>query len=279
MEMMRDARAVDQLIDRDPFTGLIWPRMPKRPADPFTEEERDKILRWFRKKNPFYYPFVFFLFHTGTRPSEAVALRWGDLDAERGTVTIRLSRYLGSEGATKTAHSERTFPLMPEVREVLRAIRPLHAMEDTYVFVNPKNGGPIEQREWPKDHWRRALTGTKVRPRKFYATKHTCISVAPTKGLNLKFIAEYCGTSVQMIEQHYGRFLASRIDDQLALLSAPSVPAQIAVGDRKTATFGGGLQFQAEKPLWNKASQAVPSWNQIVECLRELDLLRQSVAA
>jgi len=73
--MVRDARTVDQLIDRDPFTGVIWPRLPKRPADPFTEEERDKILRWFRKSDRFYYPFVFFLFHTGLRPSEAVALR------------------------------------------------------------------------------------------------------------------------------------------------------------------------------------------------------------
>lgn len=252
--MIRDARVVDQLIDRDPFTGVIWPRMPKKPADPFTEQERDKILRWFRKRNPFYYPFVFFLFHTGVRPSEAVALRWGDVDPAQGIATIRLSRYLGSEGATKTAHSERTIRLLPEVREALRKTRPLHATEDTYVFVNSKNGGPIEQREWPKDHWRRAMTGTKIRPRKFYATKHTFISVALTKGLNLKFIAEYCGTSVAMIEQHYGRFLASRVDDQLAMLSAPAMPAEIRPRMAKTASFGGGLQFQAEKPLWNKAS-------------------------
>ncbi|MBI1814070.1 MAG: site-specific integrase [Deltaproteobacteria bacterium] len=252
--MLRDARIVDQLIDRDPFTGLIWPRMPKRPADPFTEEEREKILWWFRKKDPFYYPFALFLFHTGTRPSEAVALRWGAVDTGHGTVTIHLSRYLGSEAATKTQHSERTIRLLPEVRDALRVLRPLHATEDSYVFVNAKNGGPIEQREWPKDHWRRALTATKVRPRKFYATKHTFISVALTKGLNLKFIAEYCGTSVAMIEQHYGRFLASRVDDQLALLSGSSVAAKVGRRVAKTATFGGGLQFPAEKPLWNIAS-------------------------
>lgn len=77
--MIRDARVVDPLIDRDPSTGVIWPRMPKKPADPFTEEERNKIPRCFRKRNPFYYPFVFFLIHTGVRPSEAVALRWGDV--------------------------------------------------------------------------------------------------------------------------------------------------------------------------------------------------------
>ena len=57
---------------------------PGHPADPFTKEEREKILRWFRAQNPFYYPFVLFLFHTGTRPSGAVALRWGDVDIAQG---------------------------------------------------------------------------------------------------------------------------------------------------------------------------------------------------
>ena len=81
-----------------------------------------------------------------------------------------------------------------------------------------------------EDHWRQALAASKVRPRKFYATKHTFISVALTKRPNLKFIAEYCRTSVAMIEQHYGRFQARRVDDQLALLAGPSrAPARVSV--------------------------------------------------
>ena len=114
---------------------------------------------------------------------------------------------------------------------------------------------------WSGTPGRRALTATGIRPRKFYATKYTFISVALTKGLNLKFIAEYCGTSVAMIEQHYGRFLASRVDEQLALLSTPSVSAGTGLRHRKTATFGGGLQFSAKKPFWNIASQTIASWN------------------
>ena len=107
---------------------------------------------------------------------------------------------------------------------------------------------PIDLREWPKDHWRRALVGTKVRPRKFYATKHTFNSVALSKGLNHRFITEYCGTSVAMIERHYGCFLASRVDDQLAMLSAPSVTPEIRPRMAKAATFGGGLRFVPKNP-------------------------------
>jgi integrase len=239
--MLRDARTVDQLIDRDPFTGVIWPRMPKRPADPFTEFHRGGARQAFAlvpSQRPLLLPVRLFLFHTGSRPSETVALRWGDVDTDQGVATIRLSRYLGSESATKTQHSERTIRLLPIVRDALRDLRPVHATEETYVFVNAKNGGPIEQREWPKDHWRGALTGTGIRPRKFYATKHTFISVALTEGLNLTFIAEYCGTSVAMIEQHYGRFLGSRVDDQLALLSATSVSPRAQRREAKTPTLG-----------------------------------------
>jgi integrase len=67
--------------------------------------------------------------------------------------------------------------------------------------------------------WNAALRGTGVRPRKFYASRHTFISVALTHGVNLKWLAEYCGTSVAMIERSYGRFLAAGSDSQLELLA------------------------------------------------------------
>ena len=38
-------------------------------------------------------------------------------------------------------------------------------------------------------------------------TRHTFIAWALSEGANLKGLAEYCGTSVQMIEQRYGRYI------------------------------------------------------------------------
>jgi integrase len=218
--MMRDCRTVDLLIVTDPFSALKWPRTQLPVPDPFTEDERDAILRWFLEHRRFYHPFVFTLFHTGQRPSEATGLRWGDVDTIGGTLTIARSRYLGSESATKTPSSRRTIAVMPEVRDVLRALKPLHAGPDDYVFTNAKNGGPINQSEWSKDHWRAALRATEIRPRKFYNTRHTFISIALTRGVNLKWLAEYCGTSVAMIERSYGRYLTNGADNPLQLLSA-----------------------------------------------------------
>ncbi len=42
-----------------------------------------------------------------------------------------------------------------------------------------------------------------------YCTRHTFISLALTAGENIKAIAEQCGSSAQMIEQHYGRYMSS----------------------------------------------------------------------
>jgi hypothetical protein len=42
-----------------------------------------------------------------------------------------------------------------------------------------------------------------------------------TRGWNLKALAEYCGTSVAMIERHYGRYLGGDMQAQLRLLGVP----------------------------------------------------------
>ena len=71
--MVRDARTEDDLIDTDPFAALKWPRAEETEPEPFTEGERDAILAYFRRKHTFYHPFLYTLFWTGMRPSEATA--------------------------------------------------------------------------------------------------------------------------------------------------------------------------------------------------------------
>lgn len=44
-----------------------------------------------------------------------------------------------------------------------------------------------------------------MRARKSYATRYTMISAAATRGANLKWLADYCGTSVAMIDEPTAR--------------------------------------------------------------------------
>ena len=68
----------------------VAPSTPSE-AGPFTVDERDKLLRYLWERRRADHPLVFTLFHTGMRPSEAVALRWGDIDTEHGRITIARS--------------------------------------------------------------------------------------------------------------------------------------------------------------------------------------------
>jgi hypothetical protein len=85
-----------------------------------------------------------------------------------------------------------------------------------------------------------ALRATGVRPRKFYATRHTFLSVGLSRGCNAKWVATYCGTSLEMLDRHYGRWMN---DDaaQLTLLAGVSEAEANrrvrAAGGRRTGTF------------------------------------------
>jgi integrase len=216
--MMRDARAEKPRLGlTDHFASLKWKRLPTSKPDPFTAEERDVILNHFRAKHGFYYPFVATLFGTGARQSEIIALRWGDIDLKSGTLSISKSHYMGEDGPTKTGASERVIALGIPVIEALRGVKPLHIIETDFVFKNSE-GRPINEDKWRKKYWYRALRACNVRPRKFYATRHTFISVGLSQGLNIKWLAEYCGTSVAMIEKHYGRYINSDSREQLERL-------------------------------------------------------------
>ena len=162
-------------------------------------------------------PFLATLFGTGARPSEIIALRWGDIDLKTGNASISKSRYMNTDAPTKTVASEREIALGQPIVAALKALKPLHVAEDDFVFKN-QEGNPILEDKWRAKYWYRALRACQVRPRKFYATRHTFISDALSHGLNIKWVAEYCGTSVAMIEKHYGRYIKSDSEEQLKRL-------------------------------------------------------------
>jgi integrase len=224
--MIRDAKKFDGLVVEDPFIVLEWPEAPREKPDPFTEEERDAILSYFRQKasegrvllGDYVFPYT--LFWTGMRPSETIALRWGDVDLRAEKAEITKSRHLGAEAAPKTRGSRRTIRLLPTVVELLGFMKPLYVTESDYVFRGA-TGKPLDAAEWSRRHWHKALRAKEIRPRKFYATRHTYISVALSHGVKMKWLAEQCGTSAEMIERNYGRYILDDGDAPLrALLKA-----------------------------------------------------------
>src|SRR5262249_10513523 len=179
----RDARADHKALQGyDPFLHVQWPKAQREKPDPFTADERDRIVQHWIKNDFFYYPWVFTLFHTGMRPSELSALAWKDVDLTAGTISITKSRYLGNDSAPKTYGSERTIRVDDTVIQVLKLL-PSIALGLQQVFVN-KDGKPMNAKKWSEHNWAGPLKALEIRHRKFYATRHTFITEKIRAGEN-----------------------------------------------------------------------------------------------
>jgi integrase len=207
------------LQGRTPFS-LKWPREQKEKPDPFTAGERDGIIEWWKEHDFFYYPWVRFLFETGCRPSEAAALLVTDVNFSRRSISITKSLSRGHIGPPKTAKSNRTITIGQSLTDLITML-PSVKLGLKHLFVN-KNGAPMSKK-WQDHNWAEPLKKLAIPYRKFYATRHTAITELVERGrdrhgerLSAKEIADYCGTSVAMIEQSYaGR---SNLDpDQIML--------------------------------------------------------------
>lgn len=220
--LFRDARRQIHVLEgRDPFKDIDWPSISREPPDPFTAEERDAIIAWWRESDFFYFPWVFALFHTGMRPSEAAALKWRYSDLDQGYVWIYKSRYMNENGNPKTVGSRRKLPISPAVVEVMRLL-PSQKLGLEYIFVN-KEGGPINAKKWSQHYWGKCLKLLGIRHRKFYATRHTFITEVIRRGLtpaDLLNLPRYCGTSVKMIMEDY----CGVIPPAFLGISEPSAP-------------------------------------------------------
>lgn len=83
---------------------------------------------------------------TGLRIGELLAVRWGAVDLEVGTLSVRESLYDGTFGPPKTQRATRTIPLGARTMTVLteHRARSLRTESADLVFAN-QNGGPLRE--------------------------------------------------------------------------------------------------------------------------------------
>jgi len=86
----------------------------------------------------------------GLRISEALGLKWTDIDWPRGTVTISRSAYRGAIDETKTTASKAVLPLHSLLADLLRAWQA--KTDSEWLFANPATGMPYHspslQQRW-----------------------------------------------------------------------------------------------------------------------------------
>ena len=172
-------------------------------GDAWTPGEVKELLVKARLTDPRVHEVCLFQYLTGARIGECLALPWSDVELGNRLLTFRRKIYRGKIGNLKTKNSKRTIELPGRLVEHLQDIRKQRPRSE-YLFPHP--GKP--KRPWNDDAyqkaWRKVRNATDVRPLGTHAWRHAHISLALADGKDPAWIAQRCGTSIEMIFRRYG---------------------------------------------------------------------------
>lgn len=201
--------AVDEgILDQNPFENLRSPKKKNnRTINPFSPDETAEILKGFEKSElyAYYLPFIKFLFATGCRPSEAIALQWQDVSPDLKTITFSQSIVYGKRKPTKT-YLIRKFPTNTTVQKILDSKK--ESDHQTLVFPAPR-GGVIDTHNLLTRAWTPILTEQRINHRPLYNTRHTFITNCLEKGIPVVQVAEWVGNSPDVIWKHYAGLVSN----------------------------------------------------------------------
>lgn len=209
-------------IDQNPFKGMASEiKLPKAKngmddINPFSKKERDLIIQSIESdqfqpdnsgfKHSYYTNFVRFLFTTGCRHSEALALQWKHVSPDLTSITFEQAVIDTIHGhavrqGLKT-QERRRFPCNESLRNLLKSIRSEGTDPEDYLFPGVR-GGILNINAFRRNVWKRVLKETGIEYRKLYQTRHTFITLALENGLDAKDVARLVGNSPEVIYRHY----------------------------------------------------------------------------
>lgn len=187
-----------QLLAQNPAEFVDVPKAPStRKMRAMSQAEVDAFLRAADRSK--WWPLFNVMVGTGLRPSEALALRWQDIDLGTGSLTVN-QRVRWINGAwefnqPKTASSRRNVPLPHGVVRVLSKHldnqRELGLFDLAFCGID---GEPVHQRGIVSDAFkpslRRAGLSSEIR---FYDLRHTHATLLLQAGVHPKVVAERLG--------------------------------------------------------------------------------------
>jgi integrase len=231
------------LLDFNPAKrGVSNPqRRPKekRPFDSWAEIEAVAA-----HLGPVYGPMVVFAAATGLRPSELFGLEQQDVDREVSVVYVRRAFANGCVKNTKTRLSTRAVPLQAKAVEALDR---LPASVNPILFPNAR-GGRIDFRIFGRRHWRPAQIGAGIEPiRGLYDLRHTYATFALRAGVPVFAVSRFIGSSIAMIDRHYGHLARDSHVHAVSLLDALALERAVDAGWTSNRSRANALSISDSK--------------------------------
>lgn len=155
------------LIQRDITAALIKPKHSRKLGSALSRSELTDFLKALQNKRLKNY-YVFCLL-TGCRRSEALSVRWNDIDFSKNQIHIR---------GTKTETSDRFIPIFPELKNLLDNI----PRKDEKVFHHYPNRVTRDFKKYCPNH-------------KLHDLRHTFATRCLECGINIKVVQKWLGHS------------------------------------------------------------------------------------
>jgi integrase len=198
------AAVADGLIPRNAAAGLKLPRITREEIVPLEPEEARKLLEASRGDR--LEALYVLALTTGMRQGELLALKWDDVDLERGVLRVRRTLTRSDNacvfGEPKSKKSRRTIRLTAGATQALSdhlscQLKEMDRMGSLYqpgglvfateigTIVNPSN---LRNRSF-----RPLLEHARLRTIRFHDLRHTCATLLLSKDVNAKVVSEMLG--------------------------------------------------------------------------------------
>jgi len=157
---------------------------------------------------------------TGLRPEEWIALERRDLDKTGPALAVQRKYAKGVlRPYGKNHRARRRVPLSARAFAALDRLPP--RLDSTLIFPAPQ-GGHLEIRNWRSRKWYPALEAAGIPRRGPYHLRHTFATEALAAGVSTFELSRMMGTSLAMIDRHYGHLARDSEDSIRARLDARS---------------------------------------------------------
>jgi len=178
------------------------------PPDPFTQEEADAICDHLDDRMGNYFEFMFW---SGLRTSEALALTWGDVDWRQGYVHIDKKLSRGELIHQTKTGVQRDVLLNDRARAALERHKAHTFLIGGNVFLT-EEGQPYATEKAQRAAFTKALRKLGIRHRPQYNTRHSYATALLMAGANPMFVANQLGHSLQVLLKTYAKWIHGEAD-------------------------------------------------------------------
>lgn len=201
----------DDLIVKNPCTYARLPNIEKnikKEVHIYTIKQCRKLLEV--TKGEAFHDMVYFTFMYGLRREELMGLRWCDINFEKNILTIQHTAKIAIDGVviredkTKNNSSNRTYPLLSDIRDMLFNIRNQQTKykkifgnsytNTDYVFT--KEDGTLYYPAYPTHKLTKVIKKYDLPSITFHELRKSCITMLLfEKGWSMKEVSEWVGHS------------------------------------------------------------------------------------